>query len=276
LLRATQRLAGGLGEQEEILMANEATPKFGLEDKVVLVTGAARGIGRACALACAGAGADVVVGVRKLVDGEALVAEIEALGRRARAVHMDLSDLGTVRTAVEQANDAFGRIDVLVNNVGVGPENLAENVTEDDFDYTVAVNLKGTFFTTQAAGRRMIAQKSGRIINISSQAGTVTLKGEAIYCMTKAAINHLTRCLAVEWAPHGITVNSVAPTFIWTDGTRPSLADPKFHADVLAHIPLGRIGDPIDVAGAVVFLASPAAALITGTNLPVDGGWSVA
>ena len=257
-------------------MANEATPKFGLEDKVVLVTGAARGIGRACALACAGAGADVVVGVRKLVDGEALVAEIEALGRRARAVHMDLSDLGTVRTAVEQANDAFGRIDVLVNNVGVGPENLAENVTEDDFDYTVAVNLKGTFFTTQAAGRRMIAQKSGRIINISSQAGTVTLKGEAIYCMTKAAINHLTRCLAVEWAPHGITVNSVAPTFIWTDGTRPSLADPKFHADVLAHIPLGRIGDPIDVAGAVVFLASPAAALITGTNLPVDGGWSVA
>ena len=122
----------------------------------------------------------------------------------------------------------------------------------------------------------MIAQKSGRIINISSQAGSVTLKGEAIYCMSKAAINHLTRCLAAEWAPHGITVNSVAPTFIWTDGTRPSLADPSFHAHVLGHIPLGRIGDPIDVAGTVVFLASPAASLITGANILVDGGWSVA
>ena len=122
----------------------------------------------------------------------------------------------------------------------------------------------------------MIAQKSGRIINISSQAGSVTLKGEAIYCMSKAAINHLTRCLAAEWAPHGITVNSVAPTFIWTDGTRPSLADPGFHAHVLGHIPLGRIGDPIDVAGTVVFLASPAASLITGANILVDGGWSVA
>ncbi|TIY01320.1 MAG: SDR family oxidoreductase, partial [Mesorhizobium sp.] len=156
---------------------------------------------------------------------------------------------------------------VLVNNVGLGPENLAENVTEADFDLTVNVNLKGTFFTTQAVGRLMIAAKSGRIINISSQAGTVTLKGEAIYCMSKAAINHLTRCLAAEWAQHKITVNSVAPTFIWTDGTRPSLADPDFHAHVLGHIPLGRIGDPIDVAGTVVFLASPAASLITGANI---------
>ena len=165
---------------------------------------------------------------------------------------------------------------MLVNNVGLGPENLAENVTEDDFDLTVNVNLKGTFFTTQAVAKLMIAQKGGRIINISSQAGTVTLKGEAIYCMTKAAINHLTRCLAAEWAQHGIAVNSVAPTFIWTDGTRPSLADKDFHAHVLGHIPLGRIGDPIDVAGTVVFLASPAASLITGTNILVDGGWSVA
>ncbi|MGO4834541.1 SDR family NAD(P)-dependent oxidoreductase, partial [Rhizobiaceae sp. 2RAB30] len=141
---------------------------------------------------------------------------------------------------------------------------------------TVGINLKGTFFTTQAVGRRMIAQRSGRIVNISSQAGTVTLRGEAIYCMTKAAINHLTRCLAAEWAQHNIAVNSVAPTFIWTDGTRPSLADPEFQRQVLSHIPLGRIGDPIDVAGTVVFLASPAASLITGANILVDGGWSVA
>jgi NAD(P)-dependent dehydrogenase (short-subunit alcohol dehydrogenase family) len=257
-------------------MATSSTPTFGLDGKTVLVTGAARGIGRACAVACAGSGADVVVGVRKPSDGEALAEEIEKLGRRALAVQMDLGDLTAVRAAVETAYRVFGRVDVLVNNVGIGPENLAENVTEEDFDYTVSINLKGTFFTTQAVGKLMIAQRAGRIVNISSQAGTVTLKGEAIYCMTKAAINHLTRCLAAEWASHGITVNSVAPTFIWTDGTRPSLTDPKFHADTLAHIPLGRIGEPIDVAGAVVFLASPAASLITGTNILVDGGWSVA
>jgi NAD(P)-dependent dehydrogenase (short-subunit alcohol dehydrogenase family) len=257
-------------------MVADTTPRFGLDGKIALVTGASRGIGRACALGCAGSGADVIVGVRKAEDGAALVVEIEGLGRRALAVQMDLTDLGGMREAVAKAHQAFGRIDVLVNNVGLGPENLAENVTEADFDLTVDVNLKGTFFTTQAVGRLMIAQQSGRIINISSQAGTVTLKGEAIYCMTKAAINHLTRCLAAEWAPHHITVNSVAPTFIWTDGTRPSLADPDFHAHVLGHIPLGRIGDPIDVAGTVVFLASPAASLITGANILVDGGWSVA
>ncbi len=257
-------------------MPAETTPRFDLEGKIVFVTGASRGIGRACALACAGAGADVIVGIRKAEDGEALKSEIESHGRRSHAVQMDLLDLKSVRTAVEAAHRAFGRIDVLVNNVGIGPENLAENVTEEDFDYTVDVNLKGTFFTTQAVAKLMMAQKSGRIINISSQAGSVVLKGEAIYCMTKAAINHLTRCLAVEWAPHGINVNSVAPTFIWTDGTRPSLADPAFHAQVLGHIPLGRIGDPVDVAGTVVFLASPAASLITGANILVDGGWSVA
>jgi NAD(P)-dependent dehydrogenase (short-subunit alcohol dehydrogenase family) len=255
-------------------MANETTPKFDLEGKTVLVTGASRGIGRAIALACAGAGADMIVGVRKASDGEALKAEIEGLGRKAVAVAMDLADLATVRAGVAEAHKAFGRIDVLVNNVGIGPENMIENVTEADFDYTVNINLKGTFFTTQAVGKLMIAQKSGRIINISSQAGSVVLAGEAVYCMSKAAINHLTRCLAVEWAPHGINVNSVAPTFIWTDGTRPSLEDPKFHAQVLKHIPLGRIGDPIDVAGTVVFLASPASALITGANIVVDGGWS--
>jgi len=160
--------------------------------------------------------------------------------------------------------------------VGLGPENLAENVREEDFDLTVNINLKGTFFTTQSVARGMIARKSGRIINMSSQAGSVVLKGESIYCMTKAAINHLTRCLAYEWAPYGITVNSVSPTFIHTDGTAPALSDPTFHAHVLNHIPLGRIGEPADVAGVVVFLASPAASLITGANILVDGGWSVA
>jgi NAD(P)-dependent dehydrogenase (short-subunit alcohol dehydrogenase family) len=218
----------------------------------------------------------MIVGVRSKADGAELVAEIERIGRRALAVHMDATDLATVRAGVAEAHAAFGRIDILVNNVGLGPENLAENVREEDFDLTVNINLKGTFFTTQAVAKLMMTQKSGRIINISSQAGSVVLKGEAIYCMSKAAINHLTRCLAFEWASHGITVNSVSPTFITTDGTAPALADPQFRQQVLAHIPLGRVGDPIDVAGTVVFLASPAASLITGANILVDGGWSVA
>lgn len=251
-------------------------PSFSLSGRVILVTGASRGIGRACALACAGAGADIIVGLRNLSDGESLVTEIEALGRSALAVNMDLADLNQVRAAIAKAHAHFSRIDVLINNVGIGPENLAENVREQDFDLTVNINLKGTFFTTQAVAKLMIEQKSGRIINISSQAGSAVLKGEAIYCMSKAAINHLTRCLAFEWAPHGITVNSVSPTFIFTDGTKPALSDPLFHQHVLSHIPLGRIGQPVDVAGTVVFLASPAASLITGANILVDGGWSVA
>ena len=146
--------------------------------KTVLVTGASRGIGRACALACAGSGADVIVGVRKPADGAALVAEIEALGRRALAVR-DGPRRPVKRCAPRspRRTQQFGRIDVLVNNVGIGPENLAENVTEEDFDFTVDINLKGTFFTTQAVARLMIAQKSGRIINISSQAGSVDAQG---------------------------------------------------------------------------------------------------
>jgi NAD(P)-dependent dehydrogenase (short-subunit alcohol dehydrogenase family) len=257
-------------------MAAPVSPRFDLAGKVVLVTGAARGIGRACALACAAAGAEVAAGVRNVEAADGLIEELKELAPKSLPVKLDITDRSQIEQAVRDILKSFGRIDVLINNVGIGPENRAEDVTEADFDFTVNVNLKGTFFTTQTVGRKMIGQKSGRIINISSQAGTVTLPGESIYCMTKAAINHLTRCLAVEWAPHNITVNSVSPTFIWTDATAPALADPEFHKRTLAHIPLGRIGDPLDAAGAVVFLASPAAALITGVNLLVDGGWSVA
>ncbi len=257
-------------------MAHNVAADFGLNSRVALVTGASRGIGKACALALASAGADIILGVRDMVGCGALVNEISAMGRKAVPTAMDLTNLAQVRASVTEAERRFGRIDILVNNVGLGPENLAENVREEDFDLTVNINLKGTFFTTQAVARGMIARKFGRIVNISSQAGSVVLKGEAIYCMSKAAINHLTRCLAYEWAPHGITVNSVSPTFIHTDGTAPALADPQFRLQVLNHIPLGRIGEPKDVAGAVVFLASPAASLVTGANLLVDGGWSVA
>ncbi len=250
-------------------------PQFDLAGDVALVTGAGRGLGRAIALALAHAGADVALGLRDVRTGGDLAREIAALGRRVLPLQMDVSRRHEIFLAVDDAVAHFGKLDVLVNNVGVAPENLAENVLEEDFDHTIAVNLKGTFLASQAAGRVMIRQKRGRIINMSSQAGFAALPGESVYCMTKAAIAHLTKCLAVEWGKHNLTVNAVAPTFIRTPGTDEALANPVFRADVIERIAaLHRIGEPMDVAGAVVFLASPAASLITGHTILIDGGWT--
>ncbi len=250
-------------------------PRFDVTGQVALVTGAARGLGRAVSLALAHAGADVALGLRDVTRDAGVVAEIEAMGRRAMPLQCDVSDVGQVRATVDDVVERFGRLDILVNNAGVAPENPAERVVEEDFDQTLAVNLKGTFFACQAAGRVMIGQGGGRIVNMGSQAGAVALPGESVYCMTKAAIAHLTRCLAVEWGPHGINVNCVAPTFIRTPGTEEALADPDFEADVVERIAaLHRIGEPMDVAGAVLYLCSPAAALVTGHTLMVDGGWT--
>ncbi len=248
--------------------------RFDLQDQVALVTGAARGIGNACALALAHAGADIALGLRDVQTGSELVSEIEAMGRRALPLQMDVTNLNEIQNAIDLTVSHFGRLDILVNNAGLGPSNLAENVREEDFDLTVDVNLKGTFFASQAAGRVMIKQNYGRIINLSSQAGLVALPTESVYCMTKAAITHLTKCFAVEWGQYNITVNAVAPTFINTPGTAEALEDDAFRADVLSRIALGRIGEPMEVASAIVFLASPAASLITGDTLLIDGGWT--
>lgn len=253
----------------------EQFPRFDLNGQIALVTGAARGLGRATALAIAHAGADVALGLRDPAADNGVTEEVRQLGRRALPLAMDVRDLDQINAAVAATVAEFGRLDILVNNAGLAPANPAERVTEADFDLTLQVNLKGTFFASQAAGKVMIKQGYGRIVNLGSQAGAVALPTEAIYCMTKAGIAHLTRCLAVEWGPHGITVNNVAPTFIHTPGTAPDLADPDFRADVVERIAaLHRIGDPMDVAGAVVFLASPAASLITGATLLIDGGWT--
>lgn len=250
-------------------------PGFDLTGKVALVTAAGRGLGRAIALALAHAGADVALGLRDRNAHGGLPGEIEAMGRRALALQMDVTSLDQIFRAVEDTVAHFGRLDILVNNAGVAPGNLAEDVREADYDLTLAVNLKGTFFASQAAGRVMIQQKSGRIINMSSQAGFAALPTESVYCMTKAAIVHLTKCLAVEWGKYNITVNAVAPTFIETPGTEAALADPAFRADVVERIAaLHRIGQPMDVAGSVVFLASQAASLITGHTILIDGGWT--
>jgi NAD(P)-dependent dehydrogenase (short-subunit alcohol dehydrogenase family) len=250
-------------------------PRFDLTDQVALVTGAARGLGHDISLALANAGAHVALGLRDVATGAGLVAQIEDMGRKVLPLQMDVTKLDEIRQAVDDAVAHFGRIDILVNNAGLGPENPAEDYTEEDFDLTCAVNLKGTFFVSQAVGRVMIRQHYGRIVNLGSQAGHVALPTEAIYCMTKAGIAHLTKCLAVEWGKHNITVNNVAPTFIATPGTAPALDDPEFRADVLERIAaLHRVGEPMDVAGAIIFLASPAASLITGDTIMIDGGWT--
>jgi NAD(P)-dependent dehydrogenase (short-subunit alcohol dehydrogenase family) len=250
-------------------------PRFDLTGQVALVTGAARGLGRAIFLALAHAGADVALGLRDVNTGGELARKIQAMGRKVLPLQMDVLHLDQISRAVDETVAHFGRLDILINNAGGGTSGLAEDVTEQDYDVTMDLNAKATFFACQAAGWVMIRQKSGRIINLSSQAGYVALPTESVYCMSKAAISHLTKCLAVEWGKHNITVNAVAPTFITTPGTDEALADPAFRADVIERIAgLHRIGEPVDVAGAVVFLASPAASLITGHTILIDGGWT--
>ena len=252
-------------------------PSFALTDQIALVTGAARGLGRAIALALANAGADVVLGLRDVETGGPLVKEIEAMGRRALPLQMDVLDLDQAYAAIDRAIAHFGRIDILVNNVGGGEVEPVEDVAQTTFDSTIALTVKSTFFVAQKVARHMIARgEGGRIVNMGSQAGFVALPGEAVYCLSKAAVAHMTRCMAVEWGKHRINVNCVAPTFIETPGTELALSDPAFRADTIERIAaLHRIGQPVEVSGAVVFLASPAASLITGHTILIDGGWTV-
>jgi NAD(P)-dependent dehydrogenase (short-subunit alcohol dehydrogenase family) len=253
-----------------------SSERFDLGGRTALVTGAARGLGRAIALALAEAGADVALGLRDASRDDGLADQIRTLGRRVLSLQMDVTRLGEVEAAVSTTVAELGSLDLLVNNAGGGAGHvLAEQVSVADFDRTVDVNLKGTFFACRLAFEPMRERGFGRIVNVSSQAALVALPGESVYCTAKAGVSHLTRCLAVEWGRHGINVNAVAPTFIRTPGTEPGLSDPEFRADVVERIAaLHRIGEPDEVAGAVVFLCSPAASLITGETLVIDGGWT--
>lgn len=241
----------------------------------MMVTGAGRGIGRSIAICAAQAGADLVLTSRTRAELETAAEEIANLGRKAVPVVFDVSDLQDIRRGFTEAIDAFGRLDVVVNNAGTNIPKMAIDVTEEDWDTVLDTNLKGLFFCCQEAGRHMLERGSGRIINIASQMGVVGGPRRAPYCASKGGVVQLTKSLAIEWAPNNVTVNAVAPTFIRTPLSEEFLSkDEAFRLDVISRIPLGHIGEPEDVAGAVIYLASDAANLVTGHTLVVDGGWT--
>jgi NAD(P)-dependent dehydrogenase (short-subunit alcohol dehydrogenase family) len=249
-------------------------PSFRLDGQIALVTGANRGIGRGLAEALAAAGATVAVTARSAADAELVAEELLAMGGSASGHRIDVADVDSIRTGVRSVVNQHGRIDVLVANAGLGANHPALEVDEAAWDEMMDVNLKGLFFTAQACGRHMVAQGSGRVIAVSSQASLVGIRDHVVYSASKGGVNQMVRVLALEWGALGVTVNAVAPTFIYTPGTAERLDDPTYLAAVVDRIPIGRVGEIRDVAGAVVYLASQAGAMVNGSILTVDGGWT--
>ncbi|MBE7413820.1 MAG: glucose 1-dehydrogenase [Deltaproteobacteria bacterium] len=245
---------------------------FDLAGKAAIVTGGARGLGRAMALGLAGAGADVAVS--DIIDTKEAVDGIRALGRKAIGVKADVGDEGSVRALVEKTIEDLGRVDVLVNNAGIFRISAAENMKTEDWDAVLDVNLRGQLLCAKEAGRHMIRQRSGKIINIASVAGLAAFPESAAYNASKAGVILLTKTLAAEWGKHNIQVNAICPGLFETDMTRDLTGDSSFMAFIRERVPLGRGARPEELAGTAVFLASRASDYVTGHALVIDGGWT--
>jgi 2-deoxy-D-gluconate 3-dehydrogenase len=245
------------------------TPSFRLDGKRALVTGGSRGIGFGCAVALAEAGAHVIVAARGATQVQAAVNEMAQAGLSAEALILDVTDIAAVRDAF----DAHKPFDILVNSAGLARHSPALETTPEDFDAVAAVNVRAAYFLAQTAAQQMTG-RGGSIIQISSQMAHVGGIDRAVYCSTKHAVEGMTRAMAIEWGPENIRVNTICPTFILTELTKPTFDDPENRAWIEAKIKLPRVGQVEDIMGACLFLASDASALVTGTSLLVDGGWT--
>ena len=247
------------------------TPSFRLDNKTALITGASSGIGLGCAVALAEAGAHVVVSARSSDKLNAVVDTIKAKGLSAEAMVMDVADTNLVQEII----DSKGPFDILVNSAGLGRHSPSKDTTIEDFDAVMNVNLRGAYFVTQAVANGLInAKKTGSLINISSQMGHVGGIDRAVYSASKHAVEGFTKAMAIEWGPHQIRVNTICPTFIRTPLTQSTFDNPDRKEWIESKIKIGRIGEVEDIMGAVVFLASDASSMVTGSALMVDGGWT--
>ncbi|MFS4580788.1 SDR family NAD(P)-dependent oxidoreductase [Phaeobacter sp. C3_T13_0] len=256
-------------------MSLPRTPSFRLDGKRALVTGASSGIGRACAVALAEAGAHVTIAARRTKPLETLVAEMRAVDMQAEALVLDVADINATQTAIAETSARNGAFDILVNSAGLARHSPATDTAEDDFDAVVDLNLKGAYFLTRAVAQDlMTAGKPGSLITISSQMAKVGGLDRAVYSATKHAVEGFTKSMAIEWGKAGIRVNTICPTFIVTPLTQSTFDRPERRTWIESKIQLGRIGEVEDIMGGVVYLASDASALITGTALMIDGGWT--
>jgi 2-dehydro-3-deoxy-D-gluconate 5-dehydrogenase len=245
---------------------------FDLSKKVALVTGGAKGLGEAVALALAGAGADVAIAGKTAANNERVVEKIRSMGRRAIAVTVEVRDAAQVNKMVETVTRALGRLDILVNSAGVAETHPIVDFPLDIWETIMDINVKGTFLCAREAARHMLEHGGGKIINISSLQGSAGRAGDPAYSASKAAVNLMTKSMACEWASQGICVNAIAPTWCWTDLTAKPLSHEDFYARIKERVPAGRAGSREDLFGIAVFLASDASNFVNGAIIPLDGG----